>query len=197
MVSSSGNAKESLALMPLHKARERLMLKALHRYGSGPDGGSHAWLSLPHSMRVFYLHAYCSRLWNEAACFRLQALGSRPVEGDLVLAASCSQAEEETQASQVREVTPVKAVIRNEYLWVIRQLIALCYCWTSFQVHVITAADEHDGAYLLDQVQEFGITPLIPFSLSVKGLCKRCCIFKLICGSPLFLRWSSQCQGTA
>uniref|UniRef100_W5UI22 Pseudouridylate synthase PUS7L n=1 Tax=Ictalurus punctatus TaxID=7998 RepID=W5UI22_ICTPU len=103
----TGNAKESLALMPPHKARERLMLRALHRYGSGPDGCTHAWLSLPHSMRVFYLHAYCSRLWNEAACFRLRTLGPRPVQGDLVLAAACrdSQAEEETPASQVHVVT--------------------------------------------------------------------------------------------
>lgn len=55
------NAKESLALMPLSKARERLMLRALNRYGTGPDGCAQAWLSLPHSMRVFYPHAYCSR----------------------------------------------------------------------------------------------------------------------------------------
>lgn len=47
--------------MPLSKPRERLMLRALNRYGTGPDGCAQAWLSLPHSMRVFYLHAYCSR----------------------------------------------------------------------------------------------------------------------------------------
>lgn len=47
--------------MPLSKARERLMLRALNRYGTGPDGCAQAWLSLPHSMRVFYPHAYCSR----------------------------------------------------------------------------------------------------------------------------------------
>lgn len=58
---ASENAKESLALMPLSKPRERLMLRALNRYGTGPDGCAQAWLSLPHSMRVFYLHAYCSR----------------------------------------------------------------------------------------------------------------------------------------
>lgn len=57
----SDNAKESLALMPLSKPRERLMLRALNRYGVGPDGCAQAWLSLPHSTRVFYLHAYCSR----------------------------------------------------------------------------------------------------------------------------------------
>lgn len=58
---ASDNAKESLALMPLSKVRERLMLRAMNRYGTSADGCAQAWLSLPHSSRVFYLHAYCSR----------------------------------------------------------------------------------------------------------------------------------------
>ncbi|KAM7378164.1 hypothetical protein PAMA_013182 [Pampus argenteus] len=78
------NAKESLALMPLSKARERLMLRALNRYGTGPDGCAQAWLSLPHSMRVFYPHAYCSRVWNEAVAHRLATLGHIARQGDLV-----------------------------------------------------------------------------------------------------------------
>ncbi|KAK1789491.1 hypothetical protein P4O66_015408, partial [Electrophorus voltai] len=81
-----GNAKESLALMPACRARERLMLRALHRYGKGRQGCEQAWLSLPHATRLFYLHAYCSRLWNQAASYRLRALGPRPVQGDLVQA---------------------------------------------------------------------------------------------------------------
>ncbi|XP_037318383.2 pseudouridylate synthase PUS7L isoform X2 [Pungitius pungitius] len=78
------NAKESLALMPLSKARERLMLRALNRYGTGPDGCTQAWLSLPHSTRVFYPHAYCSRVWNEAVAHRLTTLGHSARRGDLV-----------------------------------------------------------------------------------------------------------------
>ncbi|KAL3048533.1 hypothetical protein OYC64_007146 [Pagothenia borchgrevinki] len=78
------NAKESLALMPLSKARERLMLRAMNRYGTGPDGCTQGWLSLPHSMRVFYPHAYCSRVWNEAVAHRLTTLGHRARRGDLV-----------------------------------------------------------------------------------------------------------------
>nr|XP_023647208.1 pseudouridylate synthase 7 homolog-like protein [Paramormyrops kingsleyae] len=80
----TGNAKESLALMPEQKPRERLLLRALHRYGPGQDGCTRAWLSLPHGMRVFYTHAYCSRLWNEAATYRLRQLGRHVVQGDLV-----------------------------------------------------------------------------------------------------------------
>ncbi|KAF0029663.1 hypothetical protein F2P81_018768 [Scophthalmus maximus] len=78
------NAKESLALMPLCKARERLMLRALNRYGTSPDGCAQAWLSLPHSMRVFYPHAYCSRVWNDAVAHRLATLGHSARRGDLV-----------------------------------------------------------------------------------------------------------------
>lgn len=47
--------------MPFSKPRERLMLRALNRYGTSPEGCTQAWLSLPHSTRVFYPHAYCSR----------------------------------------------------------------------------------------------------------------------------------------
>uniref|UniRef100_A0A3Q3DVW4 Pseudouridylate synthase PUS7L n=1 Tax=Hippocampus comes TaxID=109280 RepID=A0A3Q3DVW4_HIPCM len=78
------NAKESLALMPASKARERLMLRALNRYGTGPEGCAKAWLSLPHGMRVFYPHAYCSRVWNEAVAHRLATLGHHVRTGDLV-----------------------------------------------------------------------------------------------------------------
>ncbi|CAG12096.1 unnamed protein product [Tetraodon nigroviridis] len=78
------NAKESLAMMPFSKPRERLMLRALNRYGTGPEGCAQAWLSLPHSTRVFYPHAYCSRVWNEAAAQRLITLGHRVRCGDLV-----------------------------------------------------------------------------------------------------------------
>lgn len=96
------NAKESLALMPLSKARERLMLRALNRYGTGPDGCAQAWFSLPHSMRVFYPHAYCSRVWNEAVAHRLTTLGHRARRGDLVWAQEDAG---ETSLPQIHVVT--------------------------------------------------------------------------------------------
>ncbi|KAK2892820.1 hypothetical protein Q8A67_012808 [Cirrhinus molitorella] len=118
----TGNAKESLALMPAYKARERLMLRALHRYGSGQEGCVRGWLSLPHSMRVFYLHSYCSRVWNEAAKYRLQKLGFKPVQGDLVWAGSEKGLKDTTE-----DVNPP-------------------------QVHVVTSEEEKDDVFSLDQV---------------------------------------------
>ncbi|XP_038163448.1 pseudouridylate synthase 7 homolog-like protein [Cyprinodon tularosa] len=118
----TNNAKESLALMPLSKPRERLMLRALNRYGNGPDGCVQAWLSLPHSMRIFYPHAYCSRVWNEAAAYRLSTMGLGVREGDLVW----------TQREENKAEEPGEAA--------------------SPQVHVVTHEEEQAGVYSLEQV---------------------------------------------
>ncbi|XP_051248978.1 pseudouridylate synthase PUS7L [Dicentrarchus labrax] len=116
------NAKESLALMPLSKARERLMLRALNRYGTGPDGCTQAWLSLPHSMRVFYPHAYCSRVWNEAVAHRLTTLGHSARRGDLVWMPEGQKNLEDTGEP------------------------------SSPQIHVVTDQEEQEGVYTLGQV---------------------------------------------
>lgn len=103
----TGNAKEALLMMPVSKARERLMLRALNRYGPGPDGCVQAWLSLPHSMRIFYLHAYCSRLWNEAAEHRLKILGHSVIEGDLVQEVKCRM--DDNDQTKIHVVTEQEA----------------------------------------------------------------------------------------
>ncbi|XP_045928510.1 pseudouridylate synthase 7 homolog-like protein [Micropterus dolomieu] len=116
------NAKESLALMPLSKARERLMLRALNRYGTGPDGCAQAWLSLPHSMRVFYPHAYCSRVWNEAAAHRLATLGHSARRGDMVWMQEGQKKVEDAGETSLP------------------------------QIHVVTDQEEQEGVYALGQV---------------------------------------------
>ncbi|XP_040266661.1 pseudouridylate synthase 7 homolog-like protein isoform X1 [Bufo bufo] len=81
----TGDIKGTLPLMPAYKVRERMLLRALNRYGMSDEGCIRGWLSIPHSMRIFYIHAYCSKVWNEAASYRIATFGSRVVEGDLVL----------------------------------------------------------------------------------------------------------------
>lgn len=71
-------------MMPECKVREKMLLRALNRYGVNHEGCTRGWLSIPHSMRIFYVHAYCSKIWNEAASYRLEIYGSKVVEGDLV-----------------------------------------------------------------------------------------------------------------
>ncbi|XP_063069653.1 pseudouridylate synthase PUS7L isoform X2 [Engraulis encrasicolus] len=123
---NTGNAKEALALMPVFKARERLMLRALHRYGVSAEGASRAWLSLPHASRCFYPHAYCSLIWNQAAAHRIQQLGTRPVQGDLVW----------TRPSQ------------GDLTWD----AAAPRAGPGLEVHVVTAAEAKEGIFSLEQV---------------------------------------------
>ncbi|NXE04665.1 PUS7L protein, partial [Lophotis ruficrista] len=78
------DAKGALVMMPEFKVREKMLLRALHRYGVNHEGCTKGWLNIPHSMRIFYVHAYCSKIWNEAASYRLKIYGSKVVEGDLV-----------------------------------------------------------------------------------------------------------------
>ncbi|NWU71472.1 PUS7L protein, partial [Pterocles burchelli] len=78
------DAKGALAMLPEFKVREKMLLRALNRYGVNHEGCTKGWLSIPHSMRIFYVHAYCSKIWNEAASYRLKIYGSKVVEGDLV-----------------------------------------------------------------------------------------------------------------
>ncbi|NXF14992.1 PUS7L protein, partial [Rhodinocichla rosea] len=78
------DAKGTLAMLPEFKVREKMLLRALNRYGVNHEGCTKGWLNIPHSLRIFYVHAYCSKIWNEAASYRLKTYGSKVVEGDLV-----------------------------------------------------------------------------------------------------------------
>ncbi|KAM7128267.1 pseudouridylate synthase PUS7L isoform 2-T2 [Ciconia maguari] len=78
------DAKGALVMLPEFKVREKMLLRALNRYGVNHEGCTKGWLNIPHSMRIFYVHAYCSKIWNEAASYRLKIYGSKVAEGDLV-----------------------------------------------------------------------------------------------------------------
>ncbi|NXU13930.1 PUS7L protein, partial [Pardalotus punctatus] len=78
------DAKGTLGMLPVFKVREKMLLRALNRYGVNHEGCTKGWLNIPHSLRIFYIHAYCSKIWNEAASYRLKTYGSKVVEGDLV-----------------------------------------------------------------------------------------------------------------
>ncbi|XP_041321426.1 pseudouridylate synthase 7 homolog-like protein isoform X2 [Pyrgilauda ruficollis] len=78
------DAKGTLVMLPEFKVREKILLRALNRYGVNHEGCTKGWLNIPHSLRIFYVHAYCSKIWNEAASYRLKTYGSKVVEGDLV-----------------------------------------------------------------------------------------------------------------
>ncbi|NWR69771.1 PUS7L protein, partial [Centropus unirufus] len=85
------DAKGALMMLPEFKVRERMLLRALNRYGVNHEGCTKGWLNIPHSMRIFYVHAYCSRIWNEATSYRLEKYGSKVVEGDLIFSEENSE----------------------------------------------------------------------------------------------------------
>ncbi|XP_048221982.1 pseudouridylate synthase 7 homolog-like protein isoform X2 [Perognathus longimembris pacificus] len=97
------DAKGTLSMMPEFKFRERALLESLHRFGMTEEGCTRAWLSFPHSMRIFYVHAYSSKIWNEAASYRLAIYGCRVVEGDLV----CLEEDVNDHFSSSKVVLPV------------------------------------------------------------------------------------------
>ncbi|XP_053111415.1 pseudouridylate synthase PUS7L isoform X2 [Hemicordylus capensis] len=104
--------KGTLAMLPDFKVREKMLLRALNRYGINHEGCTHGWLSIPHSMRIFYVHAYCSKIWNEAASYRIKTYGTRVVNGDLIF--SEKSAEGSLLNGKVHTVTPEEE-ISNKY----------------------------------------------------------------------------------
>jgi tRNA pseudouridine13 synthase len=60
--------------------RERAVLKGLNRH---PDNPLEALRSLSHNMRMFYVNAYQSYIWNLVASKRIEKYGSKVMKGDL------------------------------------------------------------------------------------------------------------------
>lgn len=84
-----------------NKVREISLLRALKKFTSNlkdldrkeqtelnKDFSTQAYtkalLSLPHNALAFYVHAYSSLVWNQAASYRLSQLGRNVIAGDLV-----------------------------------------------------------------------------------------------------------------
>ena len=50
------------------------------------DGCLKALLNIPYSMRLLYIHSYCSLVWNQMASHRIRRYGrTAAVQGDLVI----------------------------------------------------------------------------------------------------------------
>lgn len=86
-------------MMPEFKVRERALLESLRRFGLTEEGCKDVWFCLPYAMRMFYVHAYSSQVWNEAVSYRLGAYGSRVVAGDLVRVGHAPDEREQSDTS--------------------------------------------------------------------------------------------------
>ena len=89
---TSRDAKTALHRLPRGAAAERALMAHYAKRGTGPAGHNvaiPALTSIPRTLRMMYVHAYQSYLFNHAASHRVATYGlEAAVEGDLVLIAA-------------------------------------------------------------------------------------------------------------
>ena len=75
----------TLKMMPSHRTRECIALKALKRYTFTEDGCRKAFSHIPHNMRIFYINSFASLVWNKVISRRILKFGFVVLLGDLVI----------------------------------------------------------------------------------------------------------------
>lgn len=91
----SKDAKKALKLMPKRNVAEFTILSHLatkdkneHTQEYSPDDYFSAILKIPRNLRLIYVHAYQSYIWNLATSYRVAQHGLTVVPGDLVIESS-------------------------------------------------------------------------------------------------------------
>lgn len=79
---TTNSIRDALDIMPKRLSAETALIRSL---GRNPTDHLGALMTLQRNMRLMYVHAYQSLIWNKAATARWEAFGGTVVEGDLVL----------------------------------------------------------------------------------------------------------------
>ena len=82
----TGDSKHALSQMPRKFHAESQLIKHLSRKNNKNDFQG-AFMTLPRNLRLMYVHAYQSLVWNHMVSRRWNLYGDRVVEGDLVIIA--------------------------------------------------------------------------------------------------------------
>lgn len=86
----TGDAAEAAKLMPRRCSAEHAVLNSLAKEKKGDDGYSkqayfRAIMQIPRNLRLIYVHAYQSYVWNLVVSKRMELFGLEVQEGDLVM----------------------------------------------------------------------------------------------------------------
>lgn len=88
---ATGDARDALPLMPTRCVAEHALLAQLAKEERGEDGlyAGQAYftaiMKIPKNLRLIYVHAYQSYVWNVVALKRIDMFGTNVQEGDLIM----------------------------------------------------------------------------------------------------------------